>query len=397
MDNDNYSDVIEFDTTSPWDELVEEKLSVEEENIFMASNWKLMRRRFFKHKLAVFALVVIGIFYSTALFCEFFAPYDPGVRYAKYLTVPPQRLRFIDAEGKFHIQPFVYKLVQQMDMETLLKTYTHDTSIRYPLRFFVQGDEYKLWGLFKSKIHLFGVGDRGVDDPEARIFLFGTDIQGRDVFSRIIYGGRISLTIGLVGIVFSFFLGLFFGGLSGYFGGVTDIIIQRIIEVFRSIPGIPLWMGLAAAIPVTWPVTRTYFAITVVLSFLGWVGLARVVRGKFRALKEEDYITAAVTSGCGTMRVIWRHMVPAFTSHIIASITLAIPGMILGETALSFLGIGMRSPAISWGVLLKDAQNATTISLYPWLMIPGVFVIIIILSFNFMGDGLRDAADPYGN
>lgn len=370
----------------------EEELSEAERRVYMASQWTLMARRFKRHKIARVALVIVLLFYFVAVFCEFFAPYDPNNRNAKFIFVPPQRFRIIDAEGSLR-WPFVYGLEQQIDMESFRKTYTHNTDQRYPLSFFVKGDTYKLWGAFETDIHFFGVAG----GENAKVFLMGTDSMGRDVLSRIIYGSRISLSIGLIGVAISFVLGMLIGGISGFAGGVVDTAIQRIIEVFRSFPKLPLWMALSAALPPHWPQLRIYFAITIVLSFMGWVGLARVVRGKFLSLREEDYVMAAKTSGSSEMRIIWRHLVPAFLSHIIASLTLSIPQMILGETALSFLGIGLRPPLISWGVLLQQAQNARTIALHPWLMLPGIFVIVTILAFNFTGDGLRDAADPYGS
>ena len=369
-----------------------ESLSRAEEQIFMASQWQLMLRRFKKHRLAMASLIIIAMVYFAVLFCEVLAPYDPKVRYPEHKFVPPQKLRFFDTEGRFHIRPFVYGLIQHIDPDTLRYSYTHDLDRIYPLCFFVRGDRYKFWGLIETDIHLFGAGRSG----EGRVFLLGTDSMGRDMLSRVIFGARISLTIGLVGVAISFIMGMLIGGISGYYGGTVDLIIQRIIEVFRSIPHIPFWMALSAAIPPHWPQLRVYFAITVILSFVGWIDLARVVRGKFLSLREEDFVMAAKTSGSSRMRIIWRHLVPSFMSHIIASLTLAIPAMILGETALSFLGIGLKTPLISWGVLLQEAQNARTIALHPWLLLPGVFVIIIILAFNFAGDGLRDAADPYG-
>jgi peptide/nickel transport system permease protein len=273
-------------------------------------------------------------------------------------------------------------------METLSRSYTEDSTIKYSVSFFVKGDPYKLWGLFQTRLHLFGTAG-------GRIFLFGADMLGRDMFSRILYGSQISLSIGLVGVAISFVMGITLGGISGYFGGKIDLLIQRIIEIIRSIPTLPLWMALSAALPPTWPMTRIYLGIVVILSFLGWTGLARVVRGKFMALREEDFIMAAQLYGASKSRIIFLHMLPSFYSHIIASLSLSIPGMIIGETSLSFIGLGLQAPAISWGVLLKDAQAVSVLANSPWLLIPGLFVIITVLAFNFVGDGLRDAADPY--
>jgi peptide/nickel transport system permease protein len=264
-----------------------------------------------------------------------------------------------------------------------------DPSKQYPVRLLVRGDPYEFWGLWRTDLHLFGV------DPPGAVYLFGTDRMGRDMFSRCLFGSRISLSIGMLGVFASLVLGLILGGISGYLGGWIDGLIQRVIEVIRCFPSIPLWMGLSAAMPPHWPPLQVYFTITVILSLIGWTDLARVVRGKLFALREEEFVLAARFAGAGHARIIFRHLLPSFMSHIIVTVTLAIPGMVLGETALSFLGIGLRPPITSLGVLLKEAQNVTTIALYPWLLIPVAFVILIVLSFNFVGDGLRDAVDPY--
>ena len=305
----------------------------------------------------------------------------------RYVMAPPQVPRFFDEDG-FSFRPFVYGYTGRRDPQTLRMRYEIDTTKKLPIRFFVRGDKYKLWGLWENDLHLFGT-------EEGRIYIFGTDTLGRDLFSRVIYGARISTTIGLVGVFLSFVLGVTLGGISGYYGGIIDNIIQRVIEFIRSIPDVPLWMGLAAALPADWPILRVYFGITVILSLIGWSGLARRCRGKFLSLREEDFVMSARLVGCSEWRIIAVHMVPSFLSHIIASITLAIPGMILSETSLSFLGLGLRPPAISWGTLLQQAQNLRTVTLAPWLFLPGVFVIVTVLAFNFVGDGLRDAADPY--
>lgn len=365
-------------------------LSEAEEKIYVASQWQLMRWRFRKHKLAIASLVVLGLFYLVALFADAIAPYDGSLHDRRYLFVPPTPLHWVDQEGRFHWQPFVYPVVQTLDARTLAVSYTVDESVMLPVRLWVHGDPYKLWGRFNLDIHLFGLegGRRG-------LYLLGTDRLGRDVFSRVIIGSRISLSIGLVGVLISLFLGVIIGGFSGYYGGVVDTVVQRIIVVIRSLPTLPLWMGLSAAVPPGWPPTRTYFAIVVILSFIGWTGLARVVRGRFLALREEDFVMAARIAGASEWRIVTAHMVPSFLSYLIASLTLAIPGMILGETSLSFLGIGLRPPTVSWGVLLKEAQNVATVANAPWLLWPGAFVIVAVLAFNFVGDGLRDAADPY--
>jgi peptide/nickel transport system permease protein len=276
-----------------------------------------------------------------------------------------------------------------MNMETLRIRYVEDVGQRYPLRFFVHGDPYKLWGLFEGDLHFVGTEEGGT------MFLLGTEKQGRDMLSRILHGGRVSLSIGLVGIAISFFLGILFGGLSGYYGGVFDLVMQRVIEFLRSVPTLPLWMALSAALPPRWSVLQVYFGIVIILSLLGWTGLARVVRSKFMSLRQEDYIMSAQLAGASELRIVFRHMVPSFASHLIASLTLNVPGMILGETSLSFIGLGLQPPAISWGVLLKEAQAIRVLAEAPWLLYPAVPIVVVVLSFNFMGDGLRDAADPY--
>lgn len=366
-------------------------VKVEDEKTFVASQWQLMRWRFAKHKVAVISTWVLGLFYLVAVFAEFVAPFDPTAFSASYVLAPPQGLHFFDEATGFHLRPFTYPYAFERDPETLRRIYTEDTTTMLPLHFFVRGDSYKMWGLFETNVHLFGF-EEGV---EGTLFLLGSDDLGRDLFSRIIYGTRISLSIGLMGVLLSFVLGIILGGISGYYGGLADTIIQRIIEFLRSIPSIPLWLGLAAAVPSDWPPLRTYFMITILLSLIGWTGMARAVRGRFLSLREEDFVMAARLIGASEMRIILLHMVPSFFSHIIASLTLAVPGMILAETSLSFLGLGLRPPVISWGVLLKTAQNISTVALAPWLLWPVVAVFITVLAFNFMGDGLRDAADPY--
>jgi len=359
-----------------------------EEGYYVASQWQLMWRKFKKHKLAMFGGIILAGFYITAVFCEFLSPYDIYKRYPDYMYCPPQRIHFFGEKGSFHLRPFVYGVKGKWDIETFQTIYTVDKTNKYPIHFFVHGDEYELWNLFKGDLHLFGV-------KEGTIFLFGTDKLGRDLFSRNIYAVRISLSIGLVGVVFSFILGCILGGISGYYGGIPDTIIQRVIEFLICIPTIPLWMGLAAALPLEWSSLKVYFGITIILSIIGWCGLARVVRGRLLELREEDFVMAAKIAGATDGRIIFVHLLPSFLSYLIVSLTLSIPAMILGETALSFLGLGLRPPVVSWGVLLNEAQNVQTVALHPWLLIPGLFVIIVVLAFNFLGDGLRDAADPY--
>lgn len=360
------------------------------QELYTASQWKLMRLKFRKHKLAQLALVVLGLFYLVATFCEVVAPYQTDRDFQKHLFAPPTRIRFfVEEEGsRRFVGPYVYGLKGTVDQK-FNRIFEVNPEERFPIRFWVRGDEYKLWGLWKTDRHLFGVDEPGY------LFLFGTDRLGRDVFSRVIYGTRVSLTIGLVGVLLSFLLGLIIGGVSGYFGGVIDELIQRAIDLLVSIPTLPLWMALAAAVPREWTTIQTYFAITIVLSIVGWAGLARTVRGKLLALREEDFAVAARVSGVSEWRIITRHLLPLFLSYIVVAITLAIPHMILGETALSFLGLGLQAPAVSWGVLLKDAQQIVSVALRPWLLLPSFFVIITVLMFNFLGDGLRDAADPY--
>jgi len=360
------------------------------QELYTASQWKLMRMKFRKHKPAQLALVVLGILYLVAAFCEVVAPYRTDRDFQKHLFAPPTRIRFfVEEEGSTRfVGPYVYGLEGTVDQK-FNRIFAVNKEERFPLRFWVQGDEYKLWGVWRTDRHLFGVEEPGY------LFLFGTDRLGRDVFSRVIYGTRISLTIGLVGVCLSFLLGLIIGGISGYFGGIVDEIIQRVIDLLVSIPTLPLWMALAAAVPREWTTIQTYFAITIVLSIVGWAGLARTVRGKLLALREEDFTIAARVSGVSEWRIITRHLLPLFLSYILVAITLAIPHMILGETALSFLGLGLQAPAVSWGVLLKDAQQIVSVALRPWLLLPALFVIVTVLMFNFLGDGLRDAADPY--
>ncbi|MDE0220378.1 MAG: ABC transporter permease [Spirochaetaceae bacterium] len=358
-----------------------------DERFFIASQWSLMWWKFKRHRLAIVSGAVLLVLYVLAGFCEFIAPYDLTERHRRYVYTPPQRIRLFH-DGRI-MRPFVYGLERSVDAETLRKSYSENRSAVFPLRFLTRGHEYRFWDLFPTDVHLFGVDEGGT------AFLLGTDRLGRDMLSRIVYGSRISLSIGLIGVTLSLLLGVILGGVSGYYGGTTDNLIQRFIEMLRSFPTIPLWMALSAALPAQWPPLRIYFGITVILSLVGWTGLARVVRGKLLALREEDYAMAARVAGASEGRIIAGHLIPAFMSHIIVTVTLAIPGMILAETALSFLGLGLRPPVTSWGVLLQEAQNVRTVALHPWLLLPVLFVIVTVLAFNFIGDGLRDAADPY--
>ena len=357
-----------------------------------ASQWQLMRWRFLQHKAAVVSLAVLAILYLIALAVEFIAPYATDRYDIKYLLAPPQRVRFFDAAGRFHLRPFVYDYITTRDPVSLRIVQVVDTGTRHPIRFFVRGDEYRFWGLWRANLHLFGI-----DDPEAMILLWGADDQGRDLFSRVTYGARLSLSIGFVGVILSLVLGILLGGISGYFGGTADLVIQRVIELLQAIPRIPLWLTLSAALPRDWGTVEVYFGITIILSVLGWTDLARTVRGKFLALREEDFTQAAKYLGASELRIIIRHMVPSFSSHLIAVLTLRVPEMILAETSLSFLGLGLREPVISWGVLLTGVQNIRAVALAPWLFLPGAAIVVTVLAFNFVGDGLRDAADPYSH
>ena len=362
-----------------------------EANLYTASQWQLMWWRFSRHRVAVVSMILLVFAYGAALFAEFVSPHDPNRFSSSWVLAPPMRLHFTRPDGSFSLRPFVYGLTSARDEETLAMVVVPDETQVHPVRFWVKGDPYTLWGQFDSDLHLFGI-DAWAEQP---LFLLGADDLGRDLFSRIMYGARISLSIGLLGVGFSLLFGVVLGGISGYYGGLIDVIIQRIIELLRSLPTIPLWLTLVVILPPHWSALRVYFGITLILSLIGWTGMARVVRGRFLALREEDFIMAARLANAPQMRIIMRHMVPSFTSHLIAQMTLAVPGMILGETALSFLGLGLQPPVVSWGVLLQGAQNLRSVVLAPWLLLPGLFVVAVILAFNFAGDGLRDAADPY--
>jgi peptide/nickel transport system permease protein len=354
------------------------------EAIYAASQWQLMWRKFIRNKVAILGGVVILLYYLGALLAGFVAPYTLSTRFIKYIHMPPQRVRFFN-DGK--LQPFVCDLDLTID-ENLRKIYTPNCEKRIPLQFFAHGEPYKLLGLIDTDVHLFQA-------PGGIVSLLGTDRQGRDMFSRILYGSQVSLTVGLLGVALSLVFGSVLGVASGYYGGSIDNLIQRLIELVRAFPAIPLWMALSAAVPPHWPPLRTYFAVTVILSVIGWTWLARQLRGKVLALRDEDFVLAAKLAGASDARIIFRHLIPATFGHIIVVSTLAMPAMILAETALSFLGLGLRPPITSWGVLLKEVQNVQSIALYPWVFTPALAIAIAILAFNFLGDGLRDAADPY--
>lgn len=374
-------------SAAPFDPRTVEALTPEQERFYMASQWQMMWWRFRRHRLAVWSAAIIVAMYASILVSEVIAPYELHSRHTDFIYAPPQSVRLFH-DGEF-VGPFVYGLDYNLNLENLRREYGEDRTKVQPIRFLCRGDRYRFWGLFEADVHLVCPAHDGT------LFLLGTDRLGRDILSRIIYGARISLTVGLIGIVISFILGIVLGGLAGYYGGWVDSVVQRSIEVIRSFPELPLWMALSAALPVTWSPIAVFAGITIILGLVDWTGLARAVRSKLLALREEDFCTAAVLMGASPRRVIARHLLPNFMSHLIASATLSVPSMILGETALSFLGLGLRPPITSWGVLLAESQNINAVALYPWLMLPVVPVIVVVLAFNFMGDGLRDAADPY--
>ena len=374
-------------SAAPFDPYSVERTTPEQERIYLASQWRLMALKFRRHRIAVVSAIVLAAMYAAILAVEFLAPYQQDTRNVQHIYVPPQPVHLFH-KGDF-IGPFVYALDYKLDMKNLKRTFTENKEKPLKIRFLCHGDKYHYWGLVPGDLHLMCPPDGGP------MFLLGSDRLGRDMLSRILYGMRISLTIGIFGVTVSIVLGMLLGGLAGYYGGWVDDIVQRVIEVVRSIPHLPLWLALAAILPVNWSPLLIYFGITIILGLIDWTGLARAVRSRLLSLREEDFCVAAQLMGASPKRIIFRHLMPSFMSHLIASATLAIPNMILGETALSFLGLGIRPPITSWGVLLNEAQNINVVVLYPWLMLPIVPVIIVVLAFNFMGDGLRDAADPY--
>ena len=356
----------------------------------IASQWQLMYWKFIKHKLALIALPIVTILIILALFSEFFAPTLPALRHENYMQAQPNGLRLICVDGNFYLRPFVHGIERHTDPATFQRVYLPISGVRHEMGFFVRGPEYMMWGIIPGTLRFFGPVEAG-----APFFPMGTDQLGRCLFTRIIHGTRVSMSFAFLSVFFTFILGLTLGGLSGYLGGIIDMIIQRTIDLVRSIPQIPLWMALAAALPRGWDPLMIYFGMVVIMSLVGWTDLARVVRGKILSIREEDFTMAARLCGASDARIILKHMLPSFASFIIVVVTMSIPASVLGETALSFLGLGLQPPVVSWGVLLQDAQTVQALALQPWLLWPVAFVIITVLAFNFLGDGLRDAADPY--
>lgn len=375
-----------FVDETPYDPAVEADTGGARPDLDM-STAKLIRKRFFKHKLAVISAIFLGFLYLCVPFVELIAPYDANTRDADHLYAPPQGVHLFH-EGEF-LGPFIYPTIATRDMETFRRIYTEDKTNPQKLRFFCSGEPYKFWGFVDANFHFVCPPD---DGP---FFLIGADRLGRDVFSRLVYGARLSLTVGLIGIAISLAIGMTLGGLAGYFGGWVDSTVQRMIEVIRSLPELPIWLALSAAVPATWSPVAVFFMISIILGLLDWPGLARAVRSKLLSLREEDFVRAAELVGAKPSRVIRRHLLPNFMSHIVVSASLSIPAMILGETALSFLGLGLRPPATSWGVMLNEAQNLTVVEFYPWVASAMIPVMLVVLAFNFLGDGLRDAMDPY--
>jgi peptide/nickel transport system permease protein len=380
-------------TIAPVADVREAKRLAAERRLYFAGQWQLIWHRFRTNRVALVCGLIVTVIYLVAIFAEFLAPWSSEFYNGRYTFAPPQQLHFLlQTDTGTRFEPYVYGYSVKVDPKSFKRTFVPDPEKVVPLRFFGEGEPYLLFGLIPSTIHL--IAPENLRDP---FYLFGADRLGRDVLSRTIHGTRVSMSIGLIGVTMSLLLGVVLGGISGFFGGSVDTLIQRVIEFLQSIPTIPLWMGLAAAIPQNWSPLQVYFAITVILSLIGWTSLAREVRGKFLAIKHEDFVTAARLDGLPEFTIIRRHLVPSFFSHIVASVTLAIPAMILAETSLSFIGIGLKPPVVSWGVLLQEAQNIQSVANAPWLFLPGLAIVIAVLAMNFLGDGLIDAANPYGN
>jgi peptide/nickel transport system permease protein len=363
------------------------------DRVSVATQWQLVWWRFRKHKLALVSVSILAVFYFVVIFADFLAYADPLASEAQRSLIAPQALHLGGADGGFGLS--VDSLVGARDPQTFKRVYVADPTHRVPVRLFAHGFEYRLLGVIPMDVHLLGVDGEG-RTAENSLFLLGTDVQGRDQWSRLMEATQISMLIGLTSVAVSLVLGVLLGGLAGYFGGLIDLLVMRVVEILRSIPTIPLWMGIGAALPKEWDILRVFFVMTLIFALIQWTELARVVRGRFLSLREEDFVMAADLAGCSRLRIIFRHMVPSFLSHIIAATTLALPTIIIFETSLSFLGLGLRPPAISWGVMLQQASNVQTLAISPWLLLPAIPVILAILAFNFLGDGLRDAADPYG-
>ena len=390
MNNNQKEQILNTDTLNSI-QYIDKK--IEDEAYDVASQYKLMWWKFRKHRLATIAAPVLIFMYLVAIFCEFLAPVNTLRRHTEHFNAPPAKIHFKDKDGNFSLKPFIYYTEMQRNPKTFKREYMENYSKKYYLSLFPKSEPYRMWGFIPMDRHLFGITD--ADYAKFNIFLLGTDSLGRDLFSRIIYGGRISLSFGIISIIFTFAIGLSLGGIAGYFGGIADNIIMRIIEVIQCLPTIPLWMALAAALPKEWKPLQIYLGMVLIMSLIGWTSLARTVRGNLLSIREEDFIMAAQLSGTSNWNIVRKHMIPSFTSFIIVSMTLTIPASILGETALSFLGLGLQPPVISWGVLLIESQSLQTLAHHPWLLAPSIPVIITVLMFNFLGDGLRDAADPY--
>ena len=364
-----------------------------QDDYYLASQWQLMLRKLKKHRLAQISFFVLAVLYIGAIFGDFIAPYGLEEFDAVYKDCAPTQVHYV-FEGK-NVGPYVFAITKHIDKKTFKITYEDDTTQYYPIKFFVHGTHYKVLGFIDCDWHLFGLGEGSNGGKDAKIFLFGADNLGRDLFSRILVGSQVSLSMPFVSAIISLFLGVIIGAVSGYFGGAIDMVIQRIIEVLGAIPQIPLWMALSAAIPPGVSTIRLYFYMTIILSFINWTGMARIVRGKFLSSKNDDYVMAARLAGVSTWSIIWKHLVPGFMSYLIVSVTRSIPSSVVGETSMSYLGLGIRSPATSWGVLLQECSSIAVIAQHPNKLIPIIFVTITVMAFNFFGDGLRDAADPY--